>query len=48
MSAMAALGLGVDLKAIRTVGRPVILTVTASLVVLVALSVALIHMLGIR
>ena len=48
VAAMAALGLGVDLKAIRTVGRPVILTVTASLVVLVALSVALIHVLGIR
>ena len=48
VAAMAALGLGVDLKAIRTVGRPVILTVTASLVVLVTLSVALIHVLGIR
>ena len=48
VAAMAALGLGVDLKAIRTVGKPVILTVTASLVVLVALSVALIHVLGIR
>ena len=48
VAAMAALGLGVDLKAIRTVGKPVILTVTASLVVLVTLSVALIHVLGIR
>ena len=48
VAAMAALGLGVDLKAIRTVGRPVILTVTASLAVLVALSVALIHVLGIH
>ena len=35
-------------KAIRTVGRPVILTVTASLVVPVALGVALIHVLDIR
>ena len=48
VAAMAALGLGVDLKAIRTVGRPVIITVTASLVVLATLSVALIHVLAIR
>ena len=48
VAAMAALGLGVDLKAIRTVGKPVILTVTASLVVLVTLSISLIHVLGIR
>ena len=48
VAAMAALGLGVDLKAIRTVGKPVILTVTASLVVLVTLSITLIHVLGIR
>lgn len=47
VAAMAALGLGVDLKALTKVGRPVIITVTASLVVLVALSVALIHMLSI-
>ena len=48
IAAMAALGLGVDLKAIARVGRPVVLTVTGSLVVLVVLSVALIHGLGIR
>jgi len=48
VAAMAALGLGVDLKAIRTVGKPVILTVTASLIVLVTLSITLIHVLGIR
>ncbi|HWE42880.1 MAG TPA: putative sulfate exporter family transporter [Gemmatimonadaceae bacterium] len=48
VAAMAALGLGVDLRAIARVGRPVILTVTGSLVVLVALSVALIHLLSIR
>ena len=42
------MALGLDLKAIRAVGRPVVLTVTASLVTLVALSVALIHVLGIR
>jgi uncharacterized integral membrane protein (TIGR00698 family) len=48
VAAMAALGLGVDLKAIAKVGRPVILTVTASLAVLVALSVGLIHVLAIH
>jgi uncharacterized integral membrane protein (TIGR00698 family) len=48
VAAMAALGLGVDLKALRRVGRPVMLTVTASLLVLVGLSVGLIHMLSIR
>ena len=48
VAAMAALGLGVDLKAITKVGRPVIITVTASLAVLVALSVALIHLLSIH
>lgn len=45
--AMAALGLGVDLKAMRTVGRSVVLTVSASLVVLIVLSVGLIHVLAI-
>jgi uncharacterized integral membrane protein (TIGR00698 family) len=48
VAAMAALGLGVDLKAIRRVGRPVILTVTGSLMILVALSITLIHVLSIR
>ncbi|MEP6991869.1 MAG: putative sulfate exporter family transporter [bacterium] len=48
VAAMAALGLGVDLKAIAKVGRPVILTVTASLAVLVVLSVGLIHVLAIH
>ncbi|HEV2641347.1 MAG TPA: putative sulfate exporter family transporter [Candidatus Elarobacter sp.] len=48
VAAMAALGLGVDLKAIRRVGRPVIMTVTGSLVVLLVLGVSLIHLLGIR
>ena len=46
--AMAALGLGVDLRAIRRVGRPVMLTVIASLIVLVVLALGLIRMLGIR
>ena len=48
VAAMAALGLGVDLKAISKVGRPVMLTVTASLGVLVALSVTLIRVLSIQ
>jgi uncharacterized integral membrane protein (TIGR00698 family) len=48
VAAMAALGLGVDLKAISKVGRPVIFTVTASLLVLVVLSVTLIRVLSIR
>jgi uncharacterized integral membrane protein (TIGR00698 family) len=46
--AMAGLGLGVDLRAIRRVGRPVMLTVSASLVVLLTLSLTLIHVLAIR
>ena len=48
VGAMAALGLGVDLKAIARVGRPVIMTVTASLAVLIVLGVSLIHLLSIR
>jgi len=48
VAAMAALGLGVDLKAIRSVGRPVIITVSASLLVLLTLSVSLIHLLRIQ
>ncbi|MEO8622209.1 MAG: putative sulfate exporter family transporter [bacterium] len=48
VASMAALGLGVDLKAIRKVGRPVIFTVSASLVVLVVLSVTLIRVLAIQ
>jgi uncharacterized integral membrane protein (TIGR00698 family) len=48
VAAMAALGLGVDLKAISRVGRPVVITVTGSLMVLIVLSVSLIHLLGIR
>ncbi len=46
--AMAGLGLGVDLRAISRVGRPVILTVSASLLVLLGLSLTLIHVLAIR
>jgi uncharacterized integral membrane protein (TIGR00698 family) len=47
VGAMAALGLGVDLKAITKVGPRVITTVTGSLCVLIALSLTLIHFLHI-
>jgi uncharacterized integral membrane protein (TIGR00698 family) len=47
VAAMAALGLGVDLRAISRVGKPVILTVTASLAVLIVLAVTLIRVLRI-
>jgi uncharacterized integral membrane protein (TIGR00698 family) len=46
--AMAALGLGCDLRAIVRAGRPIVATVTGSLLMLLGLSVALIHGLGIR
>jgi len=48
VASMAALGLGVDLKAITKVGRPVIITVTASLLVLIVLAVTLIRTLSIQ
>ncbi|MDB4879404.1 MAG: putative protein family [Gemmatimonadetes bacterium] len=48
VAAMAALGLGVDARALARVGRGVVLTVTASLAMLVALSLALIRVLGIH
>jgi uncharacterized integral membrane protein (TIGR00698 family) len=48
VAAMAALGLGVDVRVVTRVGRPVIATVSASLVVLIALALTLIHGLGIR
>lgn len=48
VAAMAALGLGVDVRAVRQVGRPVIATVSASLAVLIVLAVTLIRGLGIR
>jgi len=48
VAAMAALGLGVDLKAISKVGSRVITTVTGSLAVLIVLSLTLIHFLNIR
>jgi uncharacterized integral membrane protein (TIGR00698 family) len=45
--AMAALGLGCDLRAIVGAGRAIVATVVSSLVILIALSVALIRVLGI-
>jgi uncharacterized integral membrane protein (TIGR00698 family) len=45
--AMAALGLGVDLKVLSKVGGRVTLAVTLSLVVLIAISVGLIRLLGV-
>jgi uncharacterized integral membrane protein (TIGR00698 family) len=48
VAAMAALGLGVDLKAISKVGPRVIATVSGSLAVLIFLSLALLHLLNIR
>ena len=48
VAAMAALGLGVDLKVISKVGPRVIGTVSASLVMLIVLSVSLIRFLAIR
>ena len=47
VAAMAALGLGVDMRAVGRAGRPVVVTVTLSLVLLVGLSLALIRLLGI-
>lgn len=48
VGAMAALGLGVDIRAISRVGRPVIITVSASLAVLIVLAVTLIRLLAIH
>jgi uncharacterized integral membrane protein (TIGR00698 family) len=45
--AMAALGLGVDIKAVHKVGRPVAMAVIGSLVVLIILSLTLIKVFGI-
>ena len=45
--AMAGLGLGVDVRTLRAVGRPVVLTVAASLVLLIAASLFLVHLLAI-
>lgn len=46
VGAMAALGLGVDIAAVRTVGRPVLVAVTTSILVLATTSVVLIRLLG--
>jgi uncharacterized integral membrane protein (TIGR00698 family) len=48
IAAMAALGLSVDLSALKTVGRSVALTVTGSLLVLIVLALGLIHGLKIQ
>jgi uncharacterized membrane protein YadS len=48
IAAMAALGLGVDLNAIKSVGRSVVMTVTGSLLVLIAMALGLIHVLKIH
>jgi uncharacterized integral membrane protein (TIGR00698 family) len=48
IAAMAALGLGVDLRAIARVGRPVVATVSLSLLLLIGLAIGLIRLLGIR
>jgi uncharacterized membrane protein YadS len=45
---MAALGLGVDIRAVGKVGRPIALAVIGSLTVLIVLSIGLIMGLGIR
>ena len=47
VAAMAALGLGVDLRDLRRVGGSVVATVTLSLLMLLLLSVGLIRLLGI-
>jgi uncharacterized integral membrane protein (TIGR00698 family) len=46
--AMAALGLGCDLRSIARAGRPIVVTVSGSLLALIVLAVSLIHGLGIR
>jgi uncharacterized integral membrane protein (TIGR00698 family) len=48
IAAMAALGLGVDVRAVSRVGRPVVLAVSGSLAALVGLSVGLIRVLRIQ
>ena len=48
IAAMAALGLGVDVRAVGKVGRPVALSVIGSLAALLAISIVLIKLLGIQ
>ena len=47
IAAMAALGLGVDLKVLGRVGGRVTLAVTLSLLVLIGISLGLIRLLGV-
>lgn len=46
--AMAALGLSADVRMVARAGSRVVLAVSLSLLVLIALGIAIIHMLGIR
>jgi uncharacterized integral membrane protein (TIGR00698 family) len=48
IGAMAALGLGVDVRSVRDVGARVVLAVSGSLCVLIALAIALIRTLALR
>ena len=48
VAAMAGLGLGVDVRVLARVGRPVVMAVSGSLMVLIVLAVTLIKTLGIR
>ena len=48
VAAMAGLGLGVDIRVLGRVGRPVVMAVSGSLVVLIVLAVTMIRVLGIQ
>ena len=48
IAAMAALGLGVDIRAVSKVGRPVALAVIGSLISLLVVATILISVLGIK
>jgi len=48
IAAMAALGLGVNVRDLARVGRPMVIAVSGSLLVMLVLSLSLIHVLGIR
>lgn len=48
VAAMAGLGLGVDIRVLGRVGRPVVMAVSGSLVVLIVLAVTMIRVLGVQ
>ncbi len=48
VAAMSALGLGVDVRVVRKVGRPIAMAVSGSLIVLIIVSASLIFGLGIK